>query len=180
MPERVRMLSEEEVLIQFKTSREVLENLDELKALLAHGLGSLNGYGEVIAKLADRVLKEEKKKRGIQQTEPISPGANVKASARKLPAESNPGTRTASRAISRQVWQRAKGCCEYVDPKTARRCGSRFALEVDHVRPWARGGETAMENLQLLCSAHHRQKTVSQTPRIFTVPYWEQRDQIFV
>ena len=63
-PERVKMISEEEVLIQFRTSRAVLEKLDELKGMMAHGLGWANGYGELIAKMADRVLKEERKKRG--------------------------------------------------------------------------------------------------------------------
>ena len=77
IPERVRMLSEEEVLIQFKASRSVLEKLDELKAMLAHSLRFSNGYGDLIAKMADRVLKEEKKKRG-EEGEPLG---NERASA---------------------------------------------------------------------------------------------------
>jgi hypothetical protein len=35
-------------------------------------------------------------------------------------------------------------------------CGSRRYLHAHHVRHWARGGVTAIENLTLLCSKHHR------------------------
>lgn len=145
IPERVRMLSEEEVLIQFTVPREVLEKLDELKALLAHGLASPNGYGELIAKIADRVLKEEYKKRGKGTVTVTKP--------------TDPAKRRPPRALARQVWIRAGHRCEYVDSKTSRRCDSVFALEIDHVRAWADGGETTIKNLQLLCSAHHRKKT---------------------
>jgi Domain of unknown function (DUF222)/HNH endonuclease len=42
------------------------------------------------------------------------------------------------------------GCCQFPG------CGSRRHLHVHHVRHWARGGETAIENVVLLCSKHHR------------------------
>ena len=34
----------------------------------------------------------------------------------------------------------------------ARRC------DIDHLRPWARGGTTSLDNLTVLCQAHHRLK----------------------
>lgn len=42
-----------------------------------------------------------------------------------------------------QIWKRAKGMCE--------NCGSNFALEIDHVIPFARGGTNDLWNLRLLC-----------------------------
>jgi hypothetical protein len=38
-------------------------------------------------------------------------------------------------------------------------CGSRADLQVDHVRPWASGGLTALFNLAVLCRAHNRVKS---------------------
>ena len=35
-------------------------------------------------------------------------------------------------------------------------CGSRARTHAHHIRPWAEGGETAMNNLVLLCPFHHR------------------------
>ncbi len=35
-------------------------------------------------------------------------------------------------------------------------CGSRMRNHAHHITPWAAGGETAMDNLVLLCPFHHR------------------------
>ncbi len=58
-------------------------------------------------------------------------------------------TRTISAAIKRALVLRDRTCrfpgcthCRYVDGH--------------HIEPWAHGGETALSNLMLLCSAHHR------------------------
>ena len=58
--------------------------------------------------------------------------------------------------VRRQVWRRDGGCCSYVDPHSGRRCGSRFLLELDHIVPFALGGDAQPSNLRLHCSAHHR------------------------
>ena len=59
-------------------------------------------------------------------------------------------------AVRRQVWERDRGCCSYVDRGSGRRCGSRHRLEIDHVLPYALGGGADPDNLRLLCAAHHR------------------------
>ena len=58
--------------------------------------------------------------------------------------------------VRREVWRRDGGCCSYVDPHSGRRCGSRFLLELDHIVPFALGGDAQPSNLRLHCSAHHR------------------------
>ena len=35
-------------------------------------------------------------------------------------------------------------------------CGSRLRTHAHHITPWARGGETSLSNLVLLCPFHHR------------------------
>ncbi len=35
-------------------------------------------------------------------------------------------------------------------------CGSRLRTHAHHILPWAKGGDTAMNNLVLLCPLHHR------------------------
>ena len=76
------------------------------------------------------------------------------------PATARPQPRVRSRAIPaavrRQVWERDRGCCSYVDRGSGRRCGSRHLLEIDHVVPYALGGSAEPDNLRLLCAAHHR------------------------
>ena len=42
------------------------------------------------------------------------------------------------------------------DGARCRLCGAvpsdRIRLHVDHVKPWSKGGETVLENLQILCN----------------------------
>ena len=59
-------------------------------------------------------------------------------------------------AVRREVWRRDQGCCSYVDRHSGRRCGSRYRLEIDHIVPFALGGDAQPANLRLCCEAHHR------------------------
>lgn len=59
-------------------------------------------------------------------------------------------------AIKRAVRERDSGRCTYVDPESGRACQARFALQFDHIVPFAQGGETSVENLRLRCRAHNQ------------------------
>lgn len=65
-------------------------------------------------------------------------------------------TRKIPKWIRRQVWKRDQGTCVY-QAADGRRCGSRTGLELDHIRPWARGGSSNdPANIRLLCRAHNQ------------------------
>ena len=76
-----------------------------------------------------------------------APAPKSRASGRAIPA-----------AVKREVWQRDRGRCRYVDPHTGRRCTSRHLLQIDHVLPYGLGGGSDPANLRLLCHAHHRHR----------------------
>jgi hypothetical protein len=57
--------------------------------------------------------------------------------------------RTVPTAIRRALWSRDRGCAFPGCHRT------RF-VDAHHVRHWAEGGETSIDNLVLLCSHHHR------------------------
>lgn len=53
--------------------------------------------------------------------------------------------------IQAEVWTRDGGACT--------KCKSTFALEFDHIKPFAMGGKSSAENLRLLCrSCNQRQR----------------------
>ncbi len=60
-------------------------------------------------------------------------------------------------SVKREVAQRSGGQCEFSDPVSGRRCECRFGLEFDHFPvPFARGGESTLQNLRHVCSSHNK------------------------
>lgn len=57
--------------------------------------------------------------------------------------------RTVPAAIKRALWSRDKGCA-YPG------CTHTRFVDAHHIRHWADGGETSLDNTMLLCSRHHR------------------------
>jgi hypothetical protein len=57
--------------------------------------------------------------------------------------------RIVSTPLKRALWSRDRGC-------TFPGCPNRHYIDAHHIRHWADGGETSLENLTLLCSHHHR------------------------
>ena len=58
-------------------------------------------------------------------------------------------------AVRRAVWERDGGRCSWpLDGGGC--CGSTHRLELDHVIPWARGGESTVANLRLVCARHNQ------------------------
>src|SRR5690606_25057948 len=57
-------------------------------------------------------------------------------------------TRVVPAAIRRALWARDRGC-------RFPGCGRKRFVEPHHIVHWANGGETSLDNLILLCSAHH-------------------------
>ena len=57
--------------------------------------------------------------------------------------------------IQREVHERDAGQCTFVS-EAGRRCESRELLEYDHRVPLAKGGETTVENVRLLCRPHNQ------------------------
>lgn len=53
------------------------------------------------------------------------------------------------------IIKRDEGKCQFVNPATHAKCGSRFQVQVDHIIPRALGGGDEMENLRLLCRTHN-------------------------
>ena len=88
----------------------------------------------------------QKSGRGSAQGQRASRGsAPGQKEGRYIPAE-----------VRRLVWARDQGRCSYVNPKTGQRCGSRYMIQMDHIKPYALGGRSTKENMRLLCAGHNR------------------------
>jgi hypothetical protein len=175
--ERERIVTDELTQIQFLADRALLGKLERLKQLMAHR-NFEGSYAKLFEQLADLALKKlAPKARAVTSTqneavsrnpkinenlkEDMKEGANgiTREKLRRSAKRSVRSSRFIPAAMKRAVSARDHGACGFRDRKTGKTCGSRHALEFDHVLPLSLGGATTAENLRLLCAAHHRIET---------------------
>jgi hypothetical protein len=171
--DRVRELTENLSEVRFVAPNDLLEKLDEIRGLLAQAHPHLS-LADLIDVLAteyrerhhpeERARRAQERKTSRDQSERNeSPPENL-SEADETVAAPRPGVeadlkvdgRVASAEIAYALIRRDGYQCRYQDAKTGKRCTSRFALQIDHIKAWHLGGETRLSNLRYLCRSHHR------------------------
>jgi 5-methylcytosine-specific restriction endonuclease McrA len=132
-------LAPERYKVQFTISRETHEKLRRVQDLLRHSIP--NGDPAAIFDRALTLLLENLSRTKVAATPRPRSGKAI-ATSRYIPA-----------AVRRAVWRRDGGRCAFVG--TIGRCSETGFLEFHHVRPFAEGGATSIENIELRCRAHN-------------------------
>ena len=127
--------------IQFTVTRETYGRLREAQDLLRHRIPN-GDVGAIFDRALSLLLQDLHSTRHAATDRPRgpSPGATT---GRHIPA-----------AVRRAVWDRDEGRCAFVGQ--AGRCAERGLLEYHHLVPFADGGPTGVDNLELRCRAHNR------------------------
>lgn len=127
-------------------SREFLQKLEAARLALSHSVPNAR-IEDVLEAGLDLVLSRDAKKKGlvarprfVVRGDPESPATGE---SRYVAAE-----------IRRAVWTRDRGECQW-PLESGGICGSRLRPELDHVRPFAKGGPTSIDNLRVLCGFHN-------------------------
>jgi hypothetical protein len=123
-----------------------IDETTNAKLRLAHELLGLPFGTGHIADVLDRALDaliERLEKRKFAAAENPRPARNA-TSPRAIPA-----------AVKRAVRARDGNQCTYTN-EHGRRCPERSRLEYEHITPVARGGESTVGNIRLLCRAHNQ------------------------
>jgi hypothetical protein len=139
-PAVVAPLAPERYKVQFTLSREAHDKLRRAQDLLRHSIPS--GDPAAIFERALALLVEDLEKRKLAAASRPRAGRPAAADPRHVPA-----------SVRREVWARDEGRCAFVG--TNGRCAERGFLELHHVVPFACGGGTTAENLELRCRAHN-------------------------
>ncbi len=140
-PAVVAPLAPQRYKVQFTASAETYEKLRLAQDLLRHQIPD----GE-LGTIVDRAL-----------TALLADLAKTKFAATARPRGSRgpaPGSRHIPAEVRRAVWLRDGGRCAFVG-RNGRRCTERGFLEFHHVVPYAAGGASTADNLQLRCRAHN-------------------------
>jgi len=156
--------TEQKLLIQFLANEAFMEKYEEARALLSQRLSDTS-FEKVFEALVEGFLERHcplrRKARRNKKKSTISKPRRVTAKKRPDPAKAlplpkpKPRSRHIPAAVRDKVFARDDGRCTYVG-KTGRRCGCKQALQIDHVRPFTRGGTHTISNLRLLCAKHNR------------------------
>jgi 5-methylcytosine-specific restriction endonuclease McrA len=170
--DRVRPLTETHSEIRFVAPHELLDQLEEIRGLLAHSHPGIT-MAELVSVLAreyrERHHPEARARRAWERAErkkeaAFSPSDPVDSptSTRVEPEAGARVGRTESReprafpdSIIYELIRLHGFRCSYLDPRTHKRCGSERGIEADHVIPWAYGGKTELSNARLMCRQHH-------------------------
>ena len=166
--EKTRFLGKGKMEIKVVIDEECHKRLEELKNLLSHKNPALS-YGELLSILSEKGLrKHDPRKRNTRQRnqktqrkvsaakeeEKAKERESISTSAEKH--KINKISRTIPSGLRKYIWEKDGGQCTYVDHKTNRRCSSKRFLQIDHIQPFAMGGETEKKNLRLLCAGHNQ------------------------
>jgi hypothetical protein len=126
--------------LQVTVSAEAHEDLRRAQDLLRHVIA--NGDLAMVVARALKLLVQQLERTRCAQTSRPRQAHPARSGSRHVPA-----------AVRRAVWARDKGQCAF-EGKDGR-CRERGFLEIHHVVPYATGGKTVGENLQLRCRAHN-------------------------
>ena len=143
--------TEQKYLVQFCASRELKQKLERVRSLLSSR--HPNGVSlEVIFEAAvNTFLEKHDPERRVARRDRAK---SVQKKAPRKPRVTGHG-RYISKVVRDRVFARDRARCTYKG-REGRRCGATHNLQVDHVRPFARGGSNVSSNLRLLCAAHNK------------------------
>jgi hypothetical protein len=158
--------------VHMTVSRETLALFDAARDGLSHT--APNASADQVLRAAFEALLEKQAKARGQVTHPRKTVAAAPANAQVSgdpPRHRRAGPRSAiPAAVRRAVWSRDAGRCTWpIDGGGT--CGSTHRLEVDHVVPWAKGGDDSAGNLRLVCGRHN----AIAARRAFGFDYGERR-----
>jgi len=160
---RLEPLSADRFGVHFTADSEFRELLEEVRALTSHA----QPKGELLPLMKhalEAYRRELQKKRfgvGRRPRRARSAGTALNAGASQPSPVADNAARTVRRSrhvsaeVSREVYARDDGCCTF-ESEDGRRCSARAFLELDHIQPWAEGGESTVGNLRLRCRAHNQ------------------------
>ena len=137
----VAPLSPTRYLLKLTIGQETHDKLERVRSLLRHSVPD----GD-LATIVDRgltlLLRETERTKHAAAKRPRATETR-RTAGRRVPA-----------SVRRAVWNRDEGRCAFSG--TDGRCGESAFLEFHHLVPFAAGGPTTVENLQLRCRAHNQ------------------------
>lgn len=165
--QKVKPQSDDSVRVEITLTQQQYDLLKKAQSLLSHVVPD-NNLAEVVTYLAQNYIQKKEGSSKSAQSSEAATGKDKPAPTTQsfgVNPESKRSVPIAKRkyiaaSVRRAVFARAKNCCEFIHSRTNQRCGSKYQLQIDHIRPLAKGGTDEISNLRILCGAHNRQEAL--------------------
>ncbi|MBS1969676.1 MAG: HNH endonuclease [Bdellovibrionales bacterium] len=169
--QKIKPQQDDSVRLELNLTAQQYEDLKKAQSLLSHIITD-NNLAEAIAYLAQNFIQKKEGRPKAAADKESAPAELAKHNSReekksdsstqsfglmplKVPVSKEKRKYIAA-SVRRAVYAKAKNCCEYIHPQNGQRCGSKYQLQVDHIRPLAKGGSEDISNLRILCGVHNR------------------------
>jgi hypothetical protein len=129
--------------LEITIDQQTHDRLRALQDLLTPWLPSADP-ASIVSRAIELLLDETLKKK-----------AAITEKARADSARTGKRTRAIPAAVRREVWQRDRGRCTFVDER-GRRCRETSRIEYHHEILYGKGGRHGVENIALRCRAHNQ------------------------
>jgi 5-methylcytosine-specific restriction endonuclease McrA len=151
---------EQKYKLEFAVNPAFMKKLEEAKALLSTKYPRGLSFEQLFEVVLDEYVNKHNPKRKEQRRQKRKANNNSKLKDKKIAVKtSQKGLKKLSRhipaAVQDRVLKRDKGRCTYVGVNGVR-CNSTWNLQIDHVKPYAEGGDHSIGNLRLLCAGHNQ------------------------
>ena len=138
--ETARYVAEERVELKLGISEALLQKLKRIQDLESKKAAA--SLEETLEAMADLYLQKNDPLEKAKRSKPLAP------------ARVNKNPRAVSAHLHHAVQKRDQSQCTHHEQ--GKRCPERRWLDIHHKKPLSQGGETALENLVLLCKGHHQ------------------------
>ncbi len=143
--------------VTFIIDAELQKELEEVQVLLGKPLSKLELFKMMTKQTLENLKKEKRKAQPPRSQIALT---ESKPGLKKSRPESK--SRYVSKMIVKEIKHRDQYQCRYVDPETKMQCSARHHLQIEHKIPFAKGGASDLQNLELLCPSHNRLRAAQQ------------------
>ncbi len=182
--QKIKPQQDDSVRLELTLTARQYEDLKKAQSLLSHIITD-NNLAEAIAYLAQNFIQKKEGRPKMADGKASSPATTSKNNSQKGQKPESPTTscstqsfgampkatqpsygisnskrRYIAASVRRTVFAKAQHCCEHIHPQTQKRCGSKYQLQVDHIKPLAKGGSDDIANLRILCGVHNREEAL--------------------
>ncbi len=168
----VRAVGEDRVRVSHSSSARLEENLAKIKMIWSHVDPNMSRE-DLLMRMSDIVLdridpdrkaapaKKRAEDKVILKVDPLTATGDTDSLRSTEVAESREISTVRNRYITADArhdvhLQNDERGCEFVNDVSGEVCGSKFQLQIDHVKPFSHGGSNESDNLRTYCAVHNR------------------------